>query len=143
MTGGPQAVAPAGGGSQRLDKWLWFARITKTRTLASTLVASGKFRINRDKTDKPSQPIKPGDVITFSSPRGVRVLTVAGVGIRRGSAADASLLYEELTAPRDATKSSGSENSTSSFAGRAGAREAGSGRPTKRDRRLIDRLRGD
>ena len=58
------------GASQRLDKWLWFARITKTRTLATRLVTSGKVRVDRERVVKPSRMIQPGEVVTIIGPNG-------------------------------------------------------------------------
>jgi ribosome-associated heat shock protein Hsp15 len=131
-------------GTQRLDKWLWFARLAKTRTLASLQVAAGKIRVNRTKTDKPSQAIRSGDVITSSVSRTVRIFEVTRLGVRRGPPVEAQALYKELTASSDQTKSEGVESrkSASSMQGRSpGERFPGSGRPTKRDRRLLDRLK--
>lgn len=136
----------AAGTSQRIDKWLWFARVVKTRTLASELVQAGKVRLNRARVEKPSQSVKPGDVLTVTVGRNVRLLKVAGLGLRRGPSATARLLYEELTGAADPLKPSsrlppqapGWNESRES----PGRREPGSGRPTKKDRREIDRLGG-
>ena len=141
---------------QRLDKWLWFARVIKTRTQAAQLVTDGKVRINRQRTDKPSQSLKPGDVITVTVRGRVRVLKVLLPGVRRGPAAEASTLFEELTeqprksqshadpAQSDTVAQSG-ENAThpitAAHYGVVVERERGSGRPTKRERRLTDRLK--
>ena len=62
---------------QRLDKWLWFARVIKSRTLATGLVTDGKVRVNRQRVDKPSLTVRPGDVITVTVRGAVRVLKVA------------------------------------------------------------------
>jgi ribosome-associated heat shock protein Hsp15 len=92
-------MPPFAGSTQRLDKWLWFARIVKTRSLATALVSHGKVRVNRQKTVKPSHPVAPGDVLTIALRGGVRVLKVLEAGTRRGPAAEARLLYEDLSAP--------------------------------------------
>lgn len=84
---------------QRLDKWLWFARLVKTRTLAAELVAAGKVRINRERATKPSRPIHAGDVITAAIHGRVRVLRVLAAGTRRGPAAEARELYEDMSPP--------------------------------------------
>lgn len=84
-------------GSQRLDKWLWFARLVKSRTLAARLVEEGHARVNRVKVDKPAQPIKPGDVLTLSLGSHIRVLRVLDPGTRRGPATQARSLYEDVT----------------------------------------------
>jgi ribosome-associated heat shock protein Hsp15 len=83
--------------SQRLDRWLWHARIVKTRALAAGLVVSGYVRINGRRAEQPSRAIKPGDVLTIALPSRVRVLKVAGILPRRADAAAARRLYEALT----------------------------------------------
>jgi ribosome-associated heat shock protein Hsp15 len=80
---------------QRLDKWLWFARIVKTREAASALVEQGHVRVNRNKVSKPAHDVKPGDVLTIVLNTRVRVLHVEGLAQRRGQAVDARLLYRE------------------------------------------------
>lgn len=86
--------------TQRLDKWLWHARIIKSRSLAAQLVTQGKFRVNREKVLKPAFGVKSGDVITTSLFGKFRVLQVVGFSNRRGPAAEARTLYEDLT-PKD------------------------------------------
>ncbi len=128
------ANAPAG--AQRLVKWLWFARVVKSRTLAASLITGGKIRVNREKVDKPSQTVKSGDVVTSSNKQTVRILRVMAPGVRRGPAKEAAALYEDLTPPPVLTVDRPAGEA------RSGSRLAGSGRPTKRDRRIIDRLQG-
>jgi ribosome-associated heat shock protein Hsp15 len=82
---------------QRLDKWLWIARVVKTRSLAARLVAEGHVRINAKRVDAPAKPVGPGDVLTIALPHRVRVLRVLAPGERRGSFPEASLLFEELS----------------------------------------------
>ncbi|WP_395665390.1 RNA-binding S4 domain-containing protein [Methylocella sp.] len=84
--------------TQRLDKWLWFARVTKSRSLAARLVADGHVRVNAKRVDAPAKGVSPGDVLTVSLERQVRVLRVTGVGERRGPFSEAKLLFEELGA---------------------------------------------
>ena len=129
---------------QRIDQWLWFARIAKSRTLAQALIVRGKVRINGAKRDRVSQGVKAGDVITISLGPRVRVLEVRGIAGRRGPAVEAALLYLELTRAREPINSAEAEEAAlREMAGSAhGARPAGSGRPTKRDRRAIDRFKG-
>ena len=123
---------------QRIDKWLWFARIAKTRTLAARLVNAGRIRINRVKVTKPSTLVRPGDVITSIVGHQIRVLKILDLGARRGPASEASELHKDLTPPPEAPISgSGSRKAAMTF----GARAPGTGRPTKRDRRLNDRWR--
>ena len=71
----------------------------KTRSLAAALVSRGKLRVNRLKIVKPSHPVGPGDVLTIALRGGVRVLEVVDVGCRRGPAAEARLLYDDLSTP--------------------------------------------
>ncbi len=84
---------------QRIDKWLFFARAVKSRSLAAKLVEAGHVRVNRDKIDQPSRAVKPGDVLTIALDRGVLVWRVLAPGLRRGPAAEARTLYEDLGAP--------------------------------------------
>jgi ribosome-associated heat shock protein Hsp15 len=125
-------------GAQRLDKWLWFARVAKSRTLAAALVVGGKIRVNRAKAEKPSQLVRAGDVITSSAQRQVRILRVKAPGARRGPAPEASALYEELTPAPVGTKARGRASPSESSL----PLPYGTGRPTKRDRRRIDQLKG-
>jgi len=81
----------------RLDKWLWQARMVKTRALAQALVSAGHVRINSQRGDKPGRGIGPGDVLTLRLPGGVRVLRVLACGARRGPAPEAEMLYQEIT----------------------------------------------
>ena len=133
-------------GTQRIDKWLWFARFTKTRTLAAELVAAGKVRLNSVRTAKPSQTVRAGDVLTLVLNRRVQLVRVLGIGERRGPSAAARALYEELTLEGDAIKRSA--QSSPRVVGwlpgeaRPVRRPPGSGRPTKKERRETDRLSG-
>lgn len=118
---------------QRIDKWLWHARVVRTRSAAAALVGSGHVRVNRARVTAPSRPVRAGDVVTIALDRQVRVLKVTGFAERRGDAAAGRALYADFTplpAPPDRSP-------------KVAAREPGSGRPTKRDRRVIDRLQGD
>ncbi len=83
--------------SQRLDKWLWFARVVKTRTRASELVSSGHVRINARRIDTPAKAVAQGDVLTIALEHEVRVLRVLGPGKRRGAYPEARLLFEDLS----------------------------------------------
>ncbi|MGY3485695.1 ribosome-associated heat shock protein Hsp15 [Bradyrhizobium sp. USDA 4011] len=83
---------------QRLDKWLWHARVVKARTGAAELVASGHVRINGTREKSPGHAVKAGDVITVALDNSVRVLKVAGFAERRGDASSARVLYEDLQA---------------------------------------------
>lgn len=83
---------------QRLDKWLWFARIVKTRPLAQGLVTAGHVRINRNRVVKPGHDVAVGDVLTIGLHSRVRVLRIVACGQRRGPAPEAQRLYEDLSA---------------------------------------------
>lgn len=112
----------------RLDKWIWQARFFRTRTLAAKQVSAGHVRVNGNRVGKPAHAVAPGDVLTFAQGRTVRVVRITGLGTRRGPAPEAQALYDDLSpapAPQDAP---------------APPRHEGKGRPTKRDRRKLDRL---
>mgnify|MGYP001768541667 CR=1 FL=1 len=82
---------------QRADKWLWFARVVKTRALAAKLITGGHVRLNGRRMDDPGRGLLVGDVLTIALAREVRVLKVLAFAERRGAAPQARLLYEELT----------------------------------------------
>ncbi len=84
---------------QRIDKWLWHARVVRTRADAAALAASGHVRINGRRVDAPSRAVRPGDVVTVALDRSVRVLKVLAFAERRGSADDARALRETLEPP--------------------------------------------
>jgi ribosome-associated heat shock protein Hsp15 len=117
---------------QRIDKWLWHARVVRTRSAAAALVETGLVRVNSARTGASSHPVRPGDVVTVALDRAVRVLKVKGFAERRGGADAARILFEDLTPPPVPRP----EQSPS------GSRDEGAGRPTKRERREIDRLQG-
>jgi ribosome-associated heat shock protein Hsp15 len=115
----------------RIDKWLWFARFCKTRTLAAELCAGGRVRVNRRVVEKASAQVRVGDVLTFPMGRHVRVIRVLAMALQRGPFEDARLLYEDLAPP-------GSE--ASAPLPEAAERPRGAGRPSKRERRAYERL---
>jgi ribosome-associated heat shock protein Hsp15 len=119
-------------GRQRIDKWLWHARVVRTRTAAAALVSGGHVRLNGDRVAATSQPVRAGDVVTVALDPAVRILKVTGFAERRGDADAARLICEDLTpiSPVAAREPASAE------------REPGSGRPTKQERRAIDRLLG-
>jgi ribosome-associated heat shock protein Hsp15 len=117
-----------------VDKWLWHARVVRTRSAAAALAGQGCVRINGERIDAPSRAVKAGDVVTVALNR-VRVLKVLDFSERRGSATDASILFEDLQPPRPR-----GAPDPAPMAEAAPRREPGTGRPTKRDRRAIDRL---
>ncbi|PZQ52271.1 MAG: RNA-binding protein [Rhodovulum sulfidophilum] len=86
--------------SIRLDKWLWQARFFKTRTLAAAVVSSGAARVNSTRVTKPATPVRPGDGISFAQGERVRAVRVLALGVRRGPAPEARLLYHDLDEPQ-------------------------------------------
>ena len=88
---------PAAPDRQRLDRWLWHARLVRTRGAAAALADAGYVRINGTRVDAPGHHVRAGDVITVALDRGVRVLKVRAFAERRGPATAAEVLYEELT----------------------------------------------
>ena len=118
--------------SIRVDKWLWAARVFKTRSLAAAACDGGKVDINAEAA-KPARRVRAGDRLEVSLPRGRRrILKVVALGDRRGSAEAARALFEDLTPPEPPR----TRQAPPPF------REPGAGRPTKRARREIERLRG-
>lgn len=118
----------------RLDKWLWHARLFKSRTLASQLIGQGGFRVNRAVVRKSHLTVQPGDVVTFPKGPYVRVVEIIALGTRRGPAPEAQALYRDLNPPEAQPKPE--RKAVGAY------REPGAGRPTKRDRREIERLLG-
>lgn len=118
---------------QRIDKWLFFARVVKSRSLAAKLVSGGSVRVNKDKIDQPSQGVRPSDVLTITLDRRILIYKVLSCGTRRGPAEEARRLYEDMSPPLPA------KDGVSRFDGLP-MRDAGSGRPTKRERRQVDKL---
>ncbi|MEM7743692.1 MAG: RNA-binding S4 domain-containing protein [Pseudomonadota bacterium] len=114
----------------RVDKWLWHARFFKSRSLAGE--ATSNLRLNGTPVDKPSQVVRPGDVLTFVKERDVRVIRIEGIGTRRGPATEAQALYTDLDPPEAQPRAEKDLHAE---------REPGAGRPTKRARRDIDALR--
>jgi ribosome-associated heat shock protein Hsp15 len=86
---------------QRLDKWLWHARVVKARTSAAALVEAGHVRINGVREKAPGHSVKAGDVLTIGLDRSVRVLKITGFAERRGDAPTARQLYEDLQDRRE------------------------------------------
>jgi ribosome-associated heat shock protein Hsp15 len=120
---------------QRIDKWLFFARVVKSRSLAAKLVQAGRVRVNRDKVEQAAHGVKPGDVLTITLDRRVLVYRVAACGTRRGPADEARRLYEDVSPP-PADRSTPPDVIPP-------LRERGSGRPTKKERRETDGLLPD
>lgn len=118
----------------RLDKWLWHARFFKSRTLAAKRITEGVMRVNRQRIRKANHQVRPGDVLTFTLGPHVRVIRVEVLGERRGPATEARTLYTDLDPPPE-------RRAAETTPPAPAARERGAGRPTKRERRNLDRLR--
>jgi ribosome-associated heat shock protein Hsp15 len=84
---------------QRLDKWLWHARVVKARTSAAMLVEAGHVRVNGVRETAPGHAVKAGDVLTIGLDHRVRLLKVVGFAERRGDASAARVLYADLQEP--------------------------------------------
>lgn len=117
-------------GTLRVDRWLWFARVFKSRTVAARFAESHHLRINGAVVTKPNHGVHLGDVLTFVQGERVRVLRVLALGDRRGPAPEARALYEDIAPQQDTTPRLQPP----------GRRERGTGRPTKAERRAVDRL---
>lgn len=81
---------------QRLDKWLWFARFAKTRSLAAALVRGGYVRVNGIRAEVPAKPVGAGDILTIAAPHRTALVKIRSPGERRGPAPEAQALYEEV-----------------------------------------------
>lgn len=117
----------------RIDRWLWFARLFKSRTLAAEACGAHHVRSNGTPVAKPGHLVKVGDVLTFVRGAQVHVVKVLALGSRRGPYEEARHLYEDLSPPPV----------RQDVPGLPGRRDKGEGRPTKAERRAIDRLQGE
>lgn len=115
----------------RIDKWLWAARFFKTRGLAAAACDGGRVDVN-EQAAKPSRLVHPGDLLHVTLPAGKRIARVVTLAEHRGPGSSARTLYEDLTPPSPPRLR----------IARPAVRPAGAGRPTKRERRAIDHLRG-
>jgi ribosome-associated heat shock protein Hsp15 len=114
----------------RADKWLWAARFFKSRSLAAAACDGGKVDVNGDRA-KPAKLLRPGDLLRVTLPGGKKLVKVLALAERRGPALRAQLLYEDLTPPPPPEPTPASSPVY---------RPHGTGRPTKRERRLLQRL---
>ena len=117
--------------SVRVDAWTWAVRVYPTRASASAACKAGHVRINGDSA-KPSSPVRVGDTVRAYTPAGERILVVSGLIVKRTSATLAAQNYDDRTPPPPPKE----ERVV------VARREPGAGRPTKRERRLTERLRG-
>ena len=120
----------------RLDKWLWAARFFKTRSLAAEAVAGAKVQVNGERA-KRARPVQPGDEIRVRLAPYEHVVVVRALSARRGPAAAAAELYEERPESRAAREATAQQLKTLHA-----AFVPEKGRPTKRDRREMERFRG-
>jgi ribosome-associated heat shock protein Hsp15 len=119
---------------QRLDKWLFYSRAVKSRTLAQKVIETGVIRVNAERTIRTDHPVGAGDVLTMTIHTRLLVWKILDPGTRRGPPTEAQGLYEDLSPPPLPR-----EQQPLPFI----ERDAGSGRPTKKDRRDTDRLTED
>ncbi len=120
----------------RIDKWLWAARLAKTRPLAAEAVSGGKVHLN-GKATKPSKDVKPGDRIEITVGQNRKTVDIVALAERRGPAAEAERLYEETPESQKAREDAAAQRRLNAHI----TPDLG-GRPTKRDRRRFDRARG-
>lgn len=109
----------------RLDKWLWFARQVRTRSLAQKMISGGKVRVNAEKISVSKRLVGPGDVLTIALPRDIKILKIIECGTKRGPYQIAQTLYEDLSPPKPVFTKNETPNSDP-VAGK---------RPNKRDRK--------
>jgi ribosome-associated heat shock protein Hsp15 len=122
--------------TQRLDKWLWVARFFKTRSLASEAIEGGKVQVDGERV-KPARAVRPGSRVRVRRGEVEVEVLVLGLASQRRPYAEASRLYQETEASRAARERAAAERASRP------QRERGAGRPTKRDRRQIERLTGE
>lgn len=128
-------IEPAG---LRLDKWLWYARFFKSRSLAARRASDGQVRINGVRATKAHALVRPDDVLTFAVGARIRVVRIEALGTRRGPAPEARELYTDLDPPSERSHADGQVSPVP-----VAVRDPGAGRPTKSDRRAITRLHGE
>jgi ribosome-associated heat shock protein Hsp15 len=137
-TGTTPGLLPAGlAHKERLDKFLFFSRAIKSRTLAQKIIESGVIRVNSEQTIDSDHKVGAGDVLTMAIHNRIVVWKILDAGTRRGPASEAQGLYEDLS-PEPLPKSERSPYETA-----IAQRVEGAGRPTKKERRDTDRLKDD
>ena len=122
---------------ERLDKFLFFSRALKSRTLAQKVIETGAIRVNGDKTERSDHKVGAGDVLTMVLHGRIVVWRIIDPGERRGPASEAQGLYEDLSPPPLPREQ------LSPYDAAIAQRPEGAGRPTKKEWREIDRLHGD
>jgi len=120
---------------ERLDRFLFFSRALKSRTLAQKLIETGAIRVNSERTSRSDLKVGAGDVLTMQLHGRILVWRILDCGTRRGPASEAQALYEDLSPPAPPRAD------LSPYQAAIAPRPAGAGRPTKKERRETDRLR--
>jgi len=92
----PSAISSGHAPAQRIDKYLWFVRLAKSRSIAQAMAERGIMRLNGRRVDRAHSPVRAGDLITLAQGGRVRVVRVLRLPDRRGAASEAALCYEEL-----------------------------------------------
>jgi len=118
----------------RLDLWIWAVRLVRTRALANSFCKGKKVKVN-DQVAKPSRKLQIDDLVTLSINNRIRVLKVVGFSNKRLSAKEAAKLIEDLSPPVDSSKKE--------YQVLPPRRAKGAGRPTKKERRILDKFRGE
>jgi len=121
---------------ERLDKFLFYSRALKSRTLAQKVIETGAIRVNSEKTIRSDLKVGAGDVLTMMLHNQIVVWRILDCGTRRGPASEAQALYQDLSPPRLPRAEQ------SPYEAAVAPRDPGAGRPTKKARRDTDRLRG-
>lgn len=121
---------------ERLDRFLFFSRAVKSRTLAQKIIESGAIRVNSEKTERTDFKVGAGDVLTMALHNRIVVWRILDCGTRRGPASEAQGLYEDISPPPVPRAE------LSPYDAAIAERPTGAGRPTKKERRDTDRLRG-
>lgn len=121
---------------ERLDRFLFFARAVKSRTLAQKIIETGAIRVNSERTERTDHKVGAGDVLTMSLHGKILVWRILDPGTRRGPASEAQGLYEDISPPAVPRAE------RSAYEAAIAERPAGAGRPTKKERRDTDALKG-
>ena len=126
-----------GSRKERLDRFLFFSRAVKSRTLAQKIIEAGSIRVNSERTDRTDHKVGAGDVLTMSLHGKILVWRILDPGTRRGPASEAQGLYEDISPPAPPRAE------RSPYEAAIAERPVGAGRPTKKERRETDALRDD
>ena len=131
MTGTTEPVR-----KERLDKFLFYSRALKSRTLAQKIIETGAIRVNSERTDRSDHKVGAGDVLTMALHGRIVIWRILDPGQRRGPASEAQGLYEDISPPPLPRQE------LSPYDAAIAQRSEGAGRPTKKERRETDKLRG-